>query len=72
MTASTAGADADTTPPGWRRVDPPELSPILQAALARDQLGEYQAQAAIAALHADAPSAASTASVVGQMSGQKV
>ena len=33
MTASTAGADADTTPPGWRRVDPPELSPILQAAL---------------------------------------
>ena len=27
---------------------------ILQAALARDQLGEYQAQAAIAALHADA------------------
>ncbi|HEY6530758.1 MAG TPA: DUF6596 domain-containing protein, partial [Acidimicrobiales bacterium] len=28
---------------------------IVQAALARDQLGEYQAQAAIAALHADAP-----------------
>ena len=28
---------------------------ILQAALARDRLGEYQAQAAIAALHADAP-----------------
>jgi predicted RNA polymerase sigma factor len=28
---------------------------ILQAALARDQLGEYQVQAAIAALHADAP-----------------
>ncbi|HEY3723764.1 MAG TPA: sigma-70 family RNA polymerase sigma factor [Acidimicrobiia bacterium] len=27
---------------------------IVQAALARDQLGEYQAQAAIAALHADA------------------
>ena len=27
---------------------------LLQAALARDQLGEYQAQAAIAALHADA------------------
>jgi predicted RNA polymerase sigma factor len=27
---------------------------ILRAALARDQLGEYQAQAAIAALHADA------------------
>ncbi|MBS7549530.1 RNA polymerase subunit sigma-24, partial [Dietzia sp. Marseille-Q0999] len=33
---------------------------ILQAALARDQLGEYQAQAAIAALHADAPSTAET------------
>ena len=29
---------------------------ILQAALARDELGEYQAQAAIAALHADAGS----------------
>jgi RNA polymerase sigma factor (sigma-70 family) len=28
---------------------------IVSAALARDQLGEYQAQAAIAALHADAP-----------------
>jgi len=33
---------------------------ILQAALARDRLGEYQAQAAIAALHADAPSTAET------------
>ena len=33
---------------------------ILQAALARDQLGEYQAQAAIAALHADAPTAEET------------
>jgi predicted RNA polymerase sigma factor len=33
---------------------------ILQAALARDQLGEYQAQAAIAALHADAPKADET------------
>ncbi|MEV0076287.1 DUF6596 domain-containing protein [Nocardia neocaledoniensis] len=33
---------------------------ILQAALARDRLGEYQAQAAIAALHADAPTAADT------------
>ena len=29
---------------------------VLQAALARDRLGEYQAQAAIAALHADARS----------------
>ena len=33
---------------------------ILQAALARDRLGEYQAQAAIAALHADAGSTSET------------
>ncbi|MEU0919857.1 DUF6596 domain-containing protein [Streptomyces cyaneofuscatus] len=33
---------------------------ILQAALARDRLGEYQAQAAVAALHADAPTASGT------------
>ena len=33
---------------------------ILQAALARDRLGEFQAQAAIAALHADARSAVET------------
>ncbi|GIF77285.1 RNA polymerase sigma factor [Asanoa siamensis] len=33
---------------------------ILQAALARDRLGEFQAQAAIAALHADAQAAAET------------
>nr|NYG12429.1 RNA polymerase sigma factor (sigma-70 family) [Nocardioides lianchengensis] len=33
---------------------------VLQAALAVDRLGEYQAQAAIAALHCDAPSAAET------------
>ena len=33
---------------------------ILQGALARDRLGEYQAQAAIAALHADARSVAET------------
>ena len=33
---------------------------ILQAALARDRLGEFQSQAAIAALHADARSAAET------------
>ncbi len=33
---------------------------ILQAALAADRLGEYQAQAAIAALHADAPTFADT------------
>ncbi len=33
---------------------------VLQGALARDRLGEYQAQAAIAALHADARSAQET------------
>ncbi|WP_425714477.1 RNA polymerase sigma factor [Georgenia sp. Z1344] len=33
---------------------------LLQSALARDRLGEYQAQAAIAALHADAASAEET------------
>jgi RNA polymerase sigma factor (sigma-70 family) len=33
-----------------------EGTAIVNAALARDQLGEYQAQAAIAALHVDAPS----------------
>lgn len=33
---------------------------ILQAALARDRLGEFQVQAAIAALHADAQAAAET------------
>lgn len=33
---------------------------VLQDALARDRLGEYQAQAAIAALHDDAPTAAET------------
>ena len=33
---------------------------ILQSALARDRLGEYQAQAAIAALHADAQTAGET------------
>lgn len=33
---------------------------ILQVALARDRLGEFQAQAAIAALHADAPRAEET------------
>ncbi len=33
---------------------------VLQAALARDRLGEFQAQAAIAALHADAPRADET------------
>ncbi|WP_331715050.1 RNA polymerase sigma factor [Microlunatus soli] len=33
---------------------------ILQAALSRDRLGEFQAQAAIAALHADAPTVQQT------------
>ncbi len=33
---------------------------VLQTALARDRLGEYQAQAAIAALHCDAPSTEET------------
>ena len=33
---------------------------ILQTALARDRMGEFQAQAAVAALHADAPSSAET------------
>nr|WP_218891327.1 DUF6596 domain-containing protein [Actinomycetospora corticicola] len=33
---------------------------VLQAALARDRVGEYQVQAAIAALHADAPTADET------------
>ncbi|HEX7302950.1 RNA polymerase sigma factor [Lentzea sp.] len=33
---------------------------VLQAALAQDRLGEFQAQAAIAALHADAPAAEET------------
>ncbi|MFR9726704.1 RNA polymerase sigma factor [Streptomyces sp. MS19] len=33
---------------------------ILQGALARDRLGEFQAQAAVAALHADAPTAGET------------
>jgi len=33
---------------------------VLQAALVRDRLGEFQAQAAIAALHADAPRAEET------------
>jgi RNA polymerase sigma factor (sigma-70 family) len=38
----------------WDRALIAEGIAILQAALARDRLGEYQAQAAIAALHADA------------------
>jgi RNA polymerase sigma factor (sigma-70 family) len=38
----------------WRRDLIAEGVAVLQATLARDRLGEYQAQAAIAALHADA------------------
>ncbi|GAA3297125.1 RNA polymerase subunit sigma-24 [Dactylosporangium vinaceum] len=51
-------ADQDRT--RWDTTAIAEGVAILQAALSRDRLGEYQAQAAIAALHADAPSAAET------------
>jgi predicted RNA polymerase sigma factor len=44
----------------WNTVLIAEGVHILQRALARDRLGEFQAQAAIAALHADAPSAGET------------
>ena len=44
----------------WNTVMITEGISILQNALARDRPGEYQVQAAIAALHADAPSAAET------------
>lgn len=44
----------------WRRDLIAEGVWVLQAALARDRLGEYQAQAAVAALHADARSAEET------------
>jgi RNA polymerase sigma factor (sigma-70 family) len=44
----------------WDRTLIAEGVAILQRALARDRLGEYQTQAAIAALHADARSAAET------------
>ncbi|MEF2528617.1 MULTISPECIES: RNA polymerase sigma factor [Streptomyces] len=44
----------------WDTVLIAEGTGILQAALARDRLGEYQAQAAVAALHADARTAAET------------
>ena len=44
----------------WRRDLIAEGVDVLQAALARDRLGEYQAQAAIAALHADAQTAQET------------
>ncbi len=51
-------ADQDRTL--WHRDLIAEGVVVLQAALARDRLGEYQAQAAIAALHADARSAGET------------
>jgi predicted RNA polymerase sigma factor len=44
----------------WRRDMIAEGVAVLQAALARDRLGEYQAQAAIAALHGDAHKADET------------
>ncbi|MBF6211750.1 RNA polymerase subunit sigma-24 [Nocardia puris] len=44
----------------WRRDLIAEGVVVLQAALARDRLGEFQAQAAIAALHADAQTAEET------------
>ncbi len=44
----------------WRTDLIAEGVTVLQAALARDRLGEYQAQAAIAALHADAQAADET------------
>lgn len=44
----------------WDSTAIAEAVDILQTALARDALGEFQAQAAIAALHADAPSTAET------------
>jgi len=44
----------------WDTASIAEGVAILQVALARDRLGEFQAQAAIAALHADAPTAGET------------
>src|SRR6476620_6657444 len=51
---------ADQDRSRWRRELIAEGVAVLQAALARDRLGEYQAQAAIAALHADAQTAEET------------
>jgi RNA polymerase sigma factor (sigma-70 family) len=64
--ASRTGPDgrlvplADQDRARWDRALITEGTGILQAALARDRLGEYQAQAAIAALHADAAGLADT------------
>ena len=67
-----ARRDARTAPDGslvplaeqdrraWDTATIAEGVAILQSALARDRVGEFQAQAAIAALHADAPSAEET------------
>lgn len=44
----------------WDTTAIAEAVTVLQTALARDRLGEYQAQAAIAALHADARSVGET------------
>ncbi len=44
----------------WDTASIAEGVAILQAALARDRLGEFQTQAAIAALHADAPTVEET------------
>ena len=67
-----ARRDARTAPDGslvplaeqdrgaWDTVSIAEGVAILQSALARDRVGEFQAQAAIAALHADAPTAEET------------
>ncbi|MFG2576003.1 RNA polymerase sigma factor [Streptomyces sp. NPDC048481] len=44
----------------WDTVAIAEGVAVLQGALARDRLGEFQAQAAVAALHADAPTTEET------------
>jgi RNA polymerase sigma factor (sigma-70 family) len=51
---------ADQNRDRWDTAAITEGVAVLQAALARDRLGEYQAQAAIAALHADARTATET------------
>ncbi|MFD5593690.1 RNA polymerase sigma factor [Streptomyces griseorubiginosus] len=51
-------ADQDRT--RWDTTAIAEGVRILQSALSRDRLGEFQVQAAIAALHADAPTAGET------------
>ena len=64
--ASRAGPDGQLVPLSeqdrsrWDSTLIAEGVTILQCALARDRLGEYQAQAAIAALHADARAADET------------